>query len=141
MHAEVMSSDVRKRVKSGAWCVQLRYQYVINDKPFASSRLSLDNSVACYRDKQVAHTLLERFQPGSRIRIRYDPSDPEKSIVHVDVVDASDFLFLALAIVLLLTGILLLGKDVLRRLFRNHDGRGIRVPRGDEGHDRSVDDA
>ncbi|KFI05238.1 hypothetical protein JN27_22520 [Massilia sp. BSC265] len=108
MHAEVLSSDVSRRVKSGAWCVQLRYQYVIDNKAFASSRLSLENRVACYRDKQLAHALLGRFQPGAKVAIRYDPSDPEKSIIDVDGVDCSDLVFLASAIVLLAAGILLL---------------------------------
>lgn len=67
--------------------------------------------MACYRDKQVAHALLGRVQPGAKVPIRYDPSDPGKSIVYVVDVNFLDFLFLAVAIVLLVTGILLLKTD------------------------------
>jgi hypothetical protein len=105
-HAVVVSADARKRVKSGAWCIQLRYQYVTGNQAFESSRWSLANSAACYRDKQVADALLKRYPVGAGFRIRYDPSDPDKSIVHVDDdLNFMDVIFCLLAIVLLAAGI------------------------------------
>lgn len=113
-HAEVATIDVHQRVKSGAWCVQLRYHYRIGDERFSSTRWSLATGVACYRDKQVADALTRRFQPGTGIAIRYDPSDPQKSVVYLDDVDASDFIFLILAIVFLAAGIKLLKRVKMR---------------------------
>lgn len=113
-HAEVATIDVRKQLKSGAWCVELRYHYRIGDEGFSSSRWTLATRVACYRDKQVADDLSRRFQPGTGIEIRYDPSDPQKSVVYLDDVDVSDFIFLILATVFLAAGIFLLKGVKLR---------------------------
>ncbi|WP_313032130.1 DUF3592 domain-containing protein [Massilia alkalitolerans] len=106
--AEVSTIDIRKRVKSGAWCIELRYHYRVGDHRFSSTRLSLTTKVACYRDKQVANALFRRFQPGAGIAIRYDPSDPETSIVYLDDVDFSDFIFLILTAAFLGAGIILI---------------------------------
>ena len=109
--AQVLTADLSKRVKSGAWCVQVRYRYRLDHKVFTSSGLSLDTNVACYRDKRSAHALFGRFQPGAELPVRYDPSNPGKSIVYLDDVDISDFLMLALALLLLFTGGLLAGSS------------------------------
>jgi len=103
--ARVVTSDLAKRLKSGAWCIQLRYQFVVDHKTFTSSRLSPMSSVACYRDRQAAAAVFERVQAGARIGIHYDPADPGNSIVFLDGLDFSDVLLIGLTLLLLLAGI------------------------------------
>jgi len=104
-HARVVSSDLNRQVKSGAWCMQMRYQYVVDHQTFDSRRLSPMSKVACYRGKQVAAAVFERVQPGAIINVRYDPVNPGKSIVYLDDLDFADVLLAGLMLALLPAGI------------------------------------
>ncbi|MBD8530983.1 MULTISPECIES: DUF3592 domain-containing protein [unclassified Massilia] len=103
--ARVLSSDLNRQVKSGAWCMQVRYQYLVDHQTFVSSRLSPMSKVACYRGKQVAAAVFERVQPGAIIAIRYDPVHPAKAIVYLDALDFADVLLVGLMLALLPAGI------------------------------------
>jgi len=104
-HAQVVSSDLNRQVKSGKWCMEVRYQYVVDHKTFDSRRLSPMNKTACYRDKQVAAAVFERMQPGATIAIRYDPVHPAKAIVYLDDLDVGDVVLVGLILALLPAGI------------------------------------
>ncbi|MCA1855759.1 DUF3592 domain-containing protein [Massilia oculi] len=113
-HAQVLEATLHKRVKSGAWCVGLRYQYLVDRQLFTSSRFSLDASAACYRDRRHADALSGRVVPGARIWIRYDPANPGKALIRLDALGVPDVLMLLLAFILLPAGALLLTGKVPR---------------------------
>jgi len=113
-HAQVLEATLHKRVKSGAWCVGLRYQYLVDRQLFTSSRFSLDASAACYRDRRHADALSGRLAPGARIWIRYDPANPAKALIRLDTLDVPDILMALFALIVLLAGAAILTSKTAR---------------------------
>jgi len=107
--AQVVEFEQHRNVKSGAWCAQLRYRYLVGGETFTSTRWSLATRVTCYRHQQAAGALASRFRPGAGIGIRYDPADPETAIVYLADPAFSDFIFLIFAAILLAAAIRILG--------------------------------
>ncbi len=103
--AKVIQTEAYKSTRAGAYCFQLRYQYAIAGKEFSSTRWTLTSRVACNRDKRLVDAALEQLQPDATIRIRYDPTDPEKSFVNPEDVNFSDVFYIVLAFGLIVYGL------------------------------------
>jgi hypothetical protein len=107
-YAEIFASDMyHSSGRSSHWCVKLRYRYVVEEKAFFSNRLSISTFAGpgCDRDKKVTMARLERYQPGALLKIRYTAANPGTAIVYTDDLDAMDFLFSGLAILMFVGGI------------------------------------
>lgn len=115
--AEILASDMYRQSKSGQWCVSLQYRYVVDGNEFISRRMSTSQfgETGCDADRKLIAARLERYRPGARIKIRYLPADPGKAIVYVRELDAFDFFFPALTIVLAAGGIKTLGEAKRQR--------------------------
>jgi hypothetical protein len=107
-YAEIVASDMyHSSGRSSQWCVKLRYRYVVEEKAFFSNRLSPSRFVGpdCDHDKKVTMARLAHYRPGALLKIRYNPTNPGTAIVHTDELDAMDFLFSGLAILMFVGGI------------------------------------
>ncbi|MCA1247612.1 DUF3592 domain-containing protein [Massilia sp. MS-15] len=111
----MLATTLDKHVKSGAWCVQLRYRYIASHKVFTSSRFSLDAGAACFRDRQHADAMSARFTLGTTIWIRYDPLSPEKALILPTALGVPDILMALFALLVLLAGAFVLTGKTARR--------------------------
>lgn len=112
-HARVLSSGIYEQLKPRQWCVKLRYEYAVDGKAFVSKRLSTTRlgDAGCDPDRQVMEARLEQLQPGAQIQIRYRPGHPGTSIVYLDDLDVTDYLFVVIALICLAGGVKML-RDV-----------------------------
>ena len=110
--AEVLELETHGQAKSSAQCLQLRYRYVVDGKAFVADRMTVARSSLCYRDKTALAALMQRYQPGAPVWIRYDPSHPRKAAIYPDELGLIDVLFCLLAIILGAAGAQLLRRPV-----------------------------
>lgn len=115
--AEVLASGMYRQPKSGKWCVNLQYRYVVDGNEFISRRISTSQlgETGCDSDRKLIAARLERYPPGARIKIRYLPANPGTAIVYVAEPDLFDFFFPALTIVLAAGGAWTLGEAKRQR--------------------------
>lgn len=128
--AEVLSSTMYESTgRSHVWCIRLRYRYVVGGREFSSIRssTSIVTRAACDRDRGVIAARIERYQRGAMIKIRYEPSNPERAIVYVDELDLFDFLIPIIVIILFVGGVHAIREGRVMRLDRAGEAESARL--------------
>lgn len=89
---QIQHLETYTKPKSTDGCMQINYQYTIENIRYSSRRLAVRKNDTCY-EKRYFDTLVAKFKNTGEVTIFYNPMSPSNSLVFKENLGLFDFLF------------------------------------------------
>jgi len=116
--AVVQSNEIRVRLHRGDsfFIPRIRYRYSIHGVAFSGSALSFARREPSFRDRTGAEYVLLSYPTGSELKVHYNPSNPEESVVNPGLSDEQRVLvWMSCVLMLFFSSCILISSLKLRR--------------------------